>query len=83
LEPYLLLTPLTPTDNQKQDEKTNFDDVNLLPCLSSKSVDNHEICSTPNTFIETPLNFEFDDYILNESNKLSEKVISQKKTKLL
>ncbi len=71
IEPYLFLTPLSPTDNNKQDEN----DVNLLSCLSS----NHEICSTPKTFIETPSNFDVEDYYLNELIQLSEKVIFKTK----
>jgi len=78
-ESYLLLTPLTPTDNQKEDKKLNLNDLNLFPSSSSKSFDNDEICSTPKTFIETPPNFHFDDYHFNQSIKLTEKVISKKK----
>jgi len=70
-EPYLFLTPLSPTDNNNKQDENN---VNLLSCLSS----NHEICSTPKTFIETPTNFDVEDYYLNESIRLSEKVIFEK-----
>ncbi len=66
-EPYLLLTPLTPSDNPKMNENPNCNDLNSLACLSSKCVDNHSTCSTPNTFLETPPNFDFDDYHLNQS----------------
>ncbi len=67
LEPYLLLTPVTPTDHSKQNER-----INLLSGLSPKLIDHNETCSSLNTFLDTPSNDDLDDDHFNESN---EKVI--------
>ena len=76
--PYLLLTPPTSIDHQKRNEKINVQSMDLLSRVPSISVGNHEIYSTPNTFVDTPPNFDFDDYRLNESIKTSEKVSFRK-----
>jgi len=53
----------------------NFQPFDLLPRFSSIPPNNHQIWSTQNTFIETPPNFDINDYRLNESSKITEKVI--------
>ena len=67
---------MTPPDDQKHDEKGNCADENLLPCLSAKWNDHLDTCSTPNTFLETPSNCDFDDSRFNQSITSNEKVIS-------
>jgi hypothetical protein len=71
-QPYLLLTPQTPIQYRKKNERIHFPSIDIL---SSVSAADHESYSTPNTFIGTPPNFSFEDYDLNESIKISEKVI--------
>lgn len=61
-EPYLLLSPLTPLDDEN--EKQVFKNESSLPCLSSKINDHNQSCSTLDTFTETPPHFNFDDYQL-------------------
>ncbi|CAF1075515.1 unnamed protein product [Adineta steineri] len=62
-EPYFLFTPIPPLDY----EQINIQSNNELSQKRLTLNNDPDGCSTPKTFIETPIHFDIDDYRLNES----------------
>ncbi|CAF4337915.1 unnamed protein product, partial [Adineta steineri] len=62
-EPYFLFTPIPPLDY----EEINIQSNNELSQKRLTLNNDPDGCSTPKTFIETPIHFDIDDYRLNES----------------
>ncbi|CAF3961905.1 unnamed protein product [Adineta steineri] len=62
-EPYFLFTPIPSLDYEEINIQSNNEFSQKRLTLNNDP----DGCSTPKTFIETPIHFDIDDYRLNES----------------
>ncbi|CAF1389522.1 unnamed protein product [Rotaria magnacalcarata] len=72
-----LTTSSKSTIYKNQTDMINIQTMDMLPHEPLMSINNHEHCSHESTCLETPPNFDLNDYYLDELNTMSEKDIKE------